>query len=132
MGVCCVLQAFHVVESPSIAPYFGTSTDEVPTAAMILSLGGRGSEVGASLSFSLNALPNQYQYFAYPALYGPVNFYDEDSHLTGGWDGASDDPYSAMGPKVLSVTIAGITSVFYVYRTDYPGLGACRWTTSLL
>ena len=130
MGVCCVLLAFRTDEPTDIAPYFGTSADGVPTAATVLALSGRGLDGSNIQTFSLEAASDQYQYFAYPATYGPVIFYDNNSHFTGGWDGANDNPFNSGGPKVLSVAVAGKAYSFYVYRTDYPGLGACKWTTS--
>lgn len=111
-------------------PWYGMSTVEVATEAVILGLTGRGTTSGTYLtSFTLNATTGLYQYFAYPVSYGACQFLDTDSGFIGGWDGANNDIYSLSGPIVMDIHVGGQVVPFYVYRTDHEGLTLCHWTT---
>lgn len=114
----------------SIAPYYGLSADTTVTSALVLGLTGRGPTAGQiNTDFNLDAVTGtgHYMYFAYPAAYGSARFLDIDSNFYGGWDGANNDPENIYGPVLVNVSIGGTPVPFYVYRTDYPELGYCRW-----
>ena len=118
---------------PVIAPYYGLSTLEVATEAMILNLAYRGPTAGvvdATIHLNASVGSGMYQFYAYPAAYGPAKFYDIDSGFYGGWDGANNDFMNIWGPLTIDVTVAGNKVPFFVYRTDYPDLGSCNWTVS--
>ena len=59
---------------------------------------------------------------------GLAEFLDTASDFVGGWDGASwpddGDIGSEYGPIIIQRTLHGITSDWYLYRTDFDGLGA--------
>lgn len=112
-----------------VAPYYGLSTIAVATESLVLGLSNRGTNGTYALSFVLDAPAGSYQYFAYPVSYGACQMLDTDSGFVGGWDGANDDPYNVYGPITLDVHISGDIIPFYVYRTDFDGLGLCHWTT---
>ena len=111
----------------SVAPYYGLSSVNVATEALILALPGRGTEGTYACTFELDAPSGQYQYFCYPVLYGACQFLDTDSGFVGGWDGANDDPWNVYGPIVVDVHVSGNLIPFYVFRTDNEGLGLCHW-----
>lgn len=129
MGFCCSQLSYKVKAVSNIAPFYGLSTAEIPSESVVKSLTQRGTAGTAILTFSLDAGQNQYQYFAYPVAYGAVEFHDNDSNFNGGWDGAHNDPMSVYGPVEIDITIDGQVIPFYVYRTDFPALGLCHWTT---
>lgn len=117
-------------EVVTVAPYYGMSASSVITESLVLGLSGRGPTPGQiATDFNLDAVTGtgNYMYFAYPASYGSARFLDIDSNFYGGWDGANDDPENILGPALVNVTIGGKSVPFYVYRTDYPELGYCRW-----
>lgn len=114
----------------SIAPYFGLSNSANVNQALVLGLQYRGVAGTPETSITLDAPTGSgaYQYFAYPASYGLVDFLDTDSNFTGGWDGANDNPMEVYGPVTIMVQSEGFLVPFYVYRTDYAELGLCHWT----
>lgn len=117
-----------------VAAYYGMSTNPIADEALVLGLSGRGPTPGSlDVTFSLDAPAGSglYQYFAYPAEYGMVGFYDSDSFFYGGWDGANNNPYVIYGTKIVNVNVGGSVVPFYVYRTDWPNLGMCNWVASL-
>ena len=116
---------------PLIAPFYGVSTQELATSDMVLNLAYRGPTAGSvAANITLNAPngSNLYQYYAYPASYGPAKFFDGTFY--GGWDGANNDPMNVWGPMTISVNYQGKSIPFYVYRTDFPDLGPCTWVVS--
>lgn len=101
-----------VRNDPEIAQYL---TTELPG----LSSGQR---------FTLTAPAGQYMYFCYPQSLGLAMFRDVASSFEGGWDGASwpDDGTvgDQYGPIVVQrVNELGVTSTWYLYRTDFEGIG---------
>lgn len=131
MGIQGVLSTYKAkLTTANVAPYYGLSTVEVATEAVILGLTGRGTTAGTYItSFTLDAASGQYQYFAYPVTYGACQFLDTDSNFIGGWDGANNDIWTLNGPIVLDIHVDGVAVPFYVYRTDHEGLALCHWTT---
>jgi len=73
-------------------------------------------------------------FYAYPASYGLAQFEDQASlGFFGGWDAATGDPTEgASGPLSLNVTINGQSVPFYLYQTDFPGLGVVTWKVTHL
>lgn len=125
-----------------IPSYYGLHHDKQLTATQILNLQFRGTVPGNP--FEEITLGNtyydtefndwtefsNYQWFAYPMVYGPCEFYDLDSGFTGGWDGAIYEPFSGdqlFGPKVMPIPVNGQDVLFYVYRSDWYDLGICHW-----
>lgn len=69
-----------------------------------------------------------YGYLCYPIEMGYATFLEEGTGLEGGWDGASwpesGDIGSEFGPIIITRTIGITTSQWYLYRTDFPAVGA--------
>lgn len=117
-----------------IYPYYGVAEfDAVKDAALILNLTGRGSVEDLTASFTLDAGPagsTTAMFFAYPVSYGLAVFEDQDAKgFFGGWDGAKGDPtdMSKLGPMVVDVQLNGDLIPFYLYQTDWPGIGEVTW-----
>lgn len=90
------------------------------------------SQITASIVTTLNTTNNTqivadsqtYTYFCYPVELGLATFTDENGFV-GGWDGASwltGEIGSTTGPIIVSRTVDGITSDWYLYRTDFEGI----------
>ncbi len=69
----------------------------------------------------------EYAYLMYPVSMGLVQFRDTASDLIGAWDGASwpddGDIGTELGPIVIKRNIDGVMEDWYLYRTDFDGLG---------
>lgn len=120
-----------------IRPYYGvapvTSTKD---GNFILSLPGRGPSASQVATFTLDSgAPGSglTMFFAYPVAYGLTKFEDAATPgFYGGWDGAKGDPTdpSKWGPITVPVDIGGGNMIdFYLYQTDYDGLGSVTWNT---
>jgi hypothetical protein len=78
-----------------------------------------------------NAPGNKFLFYAYPKSYGLAQFFDLDSQMFGGWDGADDQfGQGTNGPMEVNVTIDGQVVVFYLYQSDMYNLGLTRWNVS--
>lgn len=77
--------------------------------------------------FTLNAQNmGEYMYVCYPVALGLARFIDTATDFDGGWDGATwpdDDIGTIFGPLTIQRTIHGATSEWYLYRTDFDGIG---------
>lgn len=124
-----------------VRPFYGVAlSTAAQTPSFITSLSGRGPTAG-SRNISIMALSstgdNSY-YYAYPVAYGQAQFMEVDSAGNtiglgyGGWDGARGDPISLYGPTVITGVIADGQPAqdFYLYESDWPGLGTTYWQVS--
>jgi hypothetical protein len=97
------------------------------SAALAVLTGRIDNLILGSSQMSITLGTNEYGYFAVPVAKGEVNFFDTSINLAGGWDGASwpdDGSYGeGRGPITLTMTYAGVTAQWYLYRTDEQGLG---------
>lgn len=77
--------------------------------------------------FTLTAGSGEYMYFCYPASLKQAKFIDVATDFEGGWDGASwpdnGDVGEQFGPIAVTRIIQGIPSTWYLYRTDFSGIG---------
>lgn len=77
--------------------------------------------------FSINASTGRYGFFAYPLVWGLAKFKEVTTQTEGGWDGATwpadGSIGSTAGPLTVSRTINGLTTQWYVYRTNFSGIG---------
>ena len=101
-----------VRNDPEIADYLDK---ELPTVA-------------SGQRFTLTAGSGQYMYFCYPASLGLAEFIDTASQFVGGWDGASWPDDGSVGEQMGPIAIQrknelGISSTWYLYRTDFDGIG---------
>lgn len=124
-----------------IRPYYGVADAGVAkTAAFITSLTGRGPTAGSRLatSISINANGNNSGFYCYPVAYGEAQFMELDANGNiiglgyGGWDGAGGDPISIYGPIIIPNVVAEGQPAqdYYVYQTDWPGIGQTYWQVS--
>ena len=69
----------------------------------------------------------EYLYYAHPAAMGLATFTDPVLGLSGGMEGATwpDDGGvgSNYGPLTITRTVNGVTTDWYLYRSDFSGLG---------
>ena len=82
---------------------------------------------------TLNIPFPQYGYFAHPASMGIATFTDNANGFTGGWDGAKrpDGGFDmATGPLMVTYDDGSGPKDWYVYRTDFSGIGQYSWTVS--
>lgn len=77
---------------------------------------------------TLTAGASEYMYYASPVSRGSATFVDTSNSMPGGWDGATWESGfdSKTGP--LEVTYQGVQ--WYVYRTDWEGLGTKTWNVT--
>jgi hypothetical protein len=127
--------------SEPIRPFYGVALVDAPrNSSLILSLTGRGPTPGSRNAsiISLTANGNYSYYYAYPVSYGEAQFMEVDSNGNiiglgyGGWDGAGGDPISIYGPIIIPGVVADGQPAqdFYVYQSDWPGLGLSYWQVS--
>lgn len=80
-----------------------------------------------SFNMEIDVPAGKYAYVAYPVELGRATFTDAESNIQGGWDGATwpEDGSigDTLGPKVLTRIISGEERDWYVYRTDFTGIG---------
>lgn len=117
-----------------IRPYYGvapvTSTKD---GIFIQSLANRGASASLVGIITLNSgAPNSgiTMFYAYPVSYGLARFEDAGTPgFYGGWDGAQGDPTdpTKWGPITVNVNEGGTMVPFYLYQTDWDGLGSVTW-----
>lgn len=78
--------------------------------------------------FTLTAPSGKYMYFCYPQSLGLATFRDTASNFEGGWDGASWPDDGSVGDQYGPIVVQrrnelGVTSTWYLYRTDFEGIG---------
>lgn len=91
-------------------------------------LTGSLPSLASNQRFTLTAPAGKYMYFCHPASLGIAQFTDAASDIVGGWDGASwpddGDVGEVYGPIAITrVDSQGTTSNWYLYRTDFDGIG---------
>lgn len=91
--------------------------------------------INSNQSFTLTVGLGKYGYFAYPASLGLARFVLATSQIEGGWDGAGwpDDGSigSSTGPLTVARSQNGVVTNWYLYRTDFTGVGTRTWTMLL-
>lgn len=126
-------------DAVGIRPYYGVAPlSSTKNSALILSLAGRGPNTTQVATFTLNSgAPGSgiTMFYAYPVSYGFAKFEDTGTPgFYGGWDGALGDPTdpAKWGPMTVQVdTGGGVIVPFYLYQTDYDGLGSVTWNASV-
>lgn len=91
-------------------------------------LTGKLPSLSSNQRFTLTAPSGKYMYFCHPASLGIAQFTDTASDIVGGWDGASwpddGDVGEVYGPIAITrVDAKGTQSNWYLYRTDFDGIG---------
>ena len=121
-----------------IRPYYGTNpVTATKDSAFVLALSNRGPTASLVSTFTLDSGgPGSgiTMYYAYPVSYGLAKFEDTSTPgFYGGWDGVQGDPTNPAkwGPMTVQVdTGGGVIVPFYLYATDYDGLGQVTWNAS--
>lgn len=112
-------------------PYYAVSNYLSPTdyntAAKVIALadGQMSSNVNGD-TLTLNAGPDEYMYLFSPVYNGAISFRDLSTNFVGGWDGASwgdGDVGENFGPVIVSLDFGAGAENWYVYRTDFSGVG---------
>lgn len=121
-----------IVDVPLIIyPYYGVANmNAVKDEAFILALTGRGPNGNRTATFTLDSgAPGSglKMYYAYPVSYGQATFIDTSNGFEGGWDGVRNDPFNLPGPIIVPVTVGGNVVDFYLYGTDFDGIGQVTW-----
>ena len=113
------------MQNNDILPYIGKGPADMRNAMFILGLQGRGTYSRRQNTFSLELCEGEFGYYAYPTRYGKATFVNVDTAMTGGWEAGIQNPAGDMyEPDVVQVpTSNGNSEPFYVYQTDYSGLG---------
>ncbi len=120
-----------------MTPYFGAApTNSVKNGALILSLSERGPNNNRlNDSFQIIDGPGISMFYAYPVSYGLATFTDLSNGFQGGWDGAGGaGDGTTLGPITVNVTVGGVSTPFYLYRTDQenisPSSNPTNWRVS--
>lgn len=88
--------------------------------------------INSNQSFTLSIGLGKYGYFAYPASLGLARFIQANNSVEGGWDGAGWSDDGSVGTSTGPLTVArlqnGVVTNWYLYRTDFAGVGLRTWT----
>ncbi len=82
--------------------------------------------------FTLSAPLGSYMYMCYPTSLGLASFRDVASNFEGGWDGASWPNDGSVGEEYGPIVVQrtnelGVSSNWYLYRTDFDGNGTMTY-----
>lgn len=72
----------------------------------------------------------EYAYLAHPVSYGIAAFFVPGDDIQSGWDGATwpiNGVGDTYGPITIDYTKFGVTKSYYLYRTDFEGLGPIQY-----
>lgn len=108
-----ISSSVYIVSSPNI--YYGA--DLIPTSydsAFILSLSSQLYN-GDDILVNINAATNKYSYICYPARFENKSFYF--NNIKGGF---------SLQDTISFTNSYGYTENYYIYRSDYPSLGAIK------
>jgi len=116
-------------------PYYAASTylnaSQYNTSAKLIALAtGQMTSDTTGDTFTLDTGTTKYGYFFSPVSNGAIQFTEINSNLLGGWDGATwadGDIGSTNGPATISLDFGAGPSDWYVYRTDFAGIGIVTW-----
>lgn len=108
-----ISNSVYIVSSPNI--YYGAALIPVTyNSAFVLSLSNQ-SYNGDDISVNINAATNNYSYICYPARFGNKGFYF--NNIRGGF---------SLQDTISFTNSYGYTESYYIYRSDYPSLGAIK------
>jgi len=114
-------------------PVYGLGVIGIHNDSGILSLTSQFVS-NANATFTINVTSGHYGYFATPSNLGIAEFTNTSTNLQGGWDGASWPSDGSIGiqngPIAVLRNIGGIVQTWYLYRTDFPGIGNATYKVS--
>lgn len=123
----------QVIAQTILQPVFGVGPIGIRSDSQIQEfLSEEAPNLSTGFTFSLVSNLGEYMYFTHPVSLGIARFFDLDSGFEGGWDGASwpddGDIGTVYGPIVVQrLDSSGNTSDWYLYRTDFDGLGEINY-----
>lgn len=107
-------------------PSFGIGPEGIKTDEEIGEFVTEELDLGSVHTITINTGMGEFAYLTYPVSLGLATFRDTATDFIGGWDGASwplGDIGSVYGPIVIRRNIDGTMEDWYLYRTDFDGLG---------
>lgn len=124
-----IVKANTGMQENQILPYYGKGPAGMRTANFVLGLPGRGEKADRRNVFELELCEGEKGYYAYPVSYGKGQFFDLNTGMSGGWESSPDNMGGdVFEPDTVMVPVGdGKTEPFYVYETDYDGLGVIRF-----
>ncbi len=124
-----IVKANTGMQENQILPYYGKGPAGMRTANFVLGLPGRGEKADRRNVFELELCEGEKGYYAYPASYGKGQFFDLNTGMSGGWESSPDNAGGdVFEPDTVMVPVGGgKTEAFYIYETDYSGLGLIRF-----
>lgn len=124
------VRANPALEGNQMLPYYGKGVAGMRTAHFILGLMGRGEKPQRQQDeIILELCEGEKGYYAYPASWGKATFVDLDTGFVGGWESTPTNVGAdVFEPDVVQVPVTGGKfEPFYIYETDYAGLGRIRF-----
>jgi len=113
--------------APSYAPMYGVGPEGLSDFASLGTyLNDTMSTSSSGNSFTTETTGSNYIYYAHPAALGTATFTEPSLGLSGGMDGATwpaGGIGSTYGPLTVTRTIGGVDEDWYLYRSDFPGIG---------
>ena len=124
-----IVKANSGMQENQILPYYGKGPAGMRTANFVLGLPGRGEKADRRNVFDLELCEGEKGYYAYPVSYGKGQFFNLDTGMSGGWESSPDNAGGdVFEPDTVMVPVGGgKTEAFYIYETDYSGLGVIRF-----
>lgn len=115
-------------------PSFGIGPEGIKTDAEITEYLTNDLPLSNVHKININTAMGEFAYLTYPVSMGLATFRDTATNFIGGWDGASwplGDVGSVYGPIVVRRNIDGTMEDWYLYRTDFEGLGEFEFEITL-
>ena len=128
------LEVSKVVTIGQLVPVYGTGPVGISEDGEIDQyLNQDFRDVQSGEEFSITASTSDYIYFAAPVAYGLVTFFIGNG-ISGGMEGATwpndGGVGTNVGPLTISRTSDGVTSDWYLYRSDFSGIGTVTLTVN--
>jgi hypothetical protein len=125
----------QVSMSEALSIVYGVGPIGIDTEEELAVLENTLDSYQSGFEFTLLSGDMEYLYFCIPVGVGEITFFDLSNELEGGWDGASwpDDGGigNQFGPIVIQRTDSqGQVSDWYLYRSDFAGLGEISFRTT--
>ena len=115
-------------------PLYGSAV-AVENDAQVAALSNESADTNNQV-ITVNAVGSEYGWFAHPAALGVATLVDQSTGFEGGWDGAGWDGDGSIGltegPALIERTISGATTLWYLYRTDFPGIGSYTYDVTFV
>jgi hypothetical protein len=115
------------VQIANSVPLFGQADIGADNATLL----GLPNALDSTKRFSVTVDAGKYGFFCYPIVWGLASFTEVATGNAGGWDGATWPADGSIGttagPRTITKTINGINTQWYVYRTNFSGIGTVEF-----